>query len=123
MSVMLNSLPFLWQGLLVTLHVSALVVVIALGCGVLLGLGLELRTALDCVAGPHLQRRHPRLAAAGADLLDLLHAAADRLEREQFLGRCYRPCGIPDRACHRSHARRRAVDPARPARGRQSPSA
>jgi polar amino acid transport system permease protein len=41
MSVMLNSLPFLWQGLLVTLHVSALVVVIALGCGVLLGLGLS----------------------------------------------------------------------------------
>ena len=40
MSVMFNSLPFLWQGLLVTLHVSALVVVIALGCGVLLGLGL-----------------------------------------------------------------------------------
>jgi len=38
---MLNSLPFLWQGLLVTLHVSALVVVIALGCGVLLGLGLS----------------------------------------------------------------------------------
>ena len=41
MSVMFNSLPFLWQGLLVTLHVSALVVVIALGCGVLLGLGLS----------------------------------------------------------------------------------
>ena len=41
MSVMLNSLPFLWQGLLVTLHVSALVVVIALGSGVLLGLGLS----------------------------------------------------------------------------------
>src|SRR6516225_8242229 len=41
MSVMLNSLPFLWQGLLVTLHVSALVVVIALSCGVLLGLGLS----------------------------------------------------------------------------------
>lgn len=41
MSVMLNSLPFLWRGLLVTLHVSALVVVIALGCGVLLGLGLS----------------------------------------------------------------------------------
>ena len=41
MSVMLNSLPFLWQGLLVTLHASALVVVIALGCGVLLGLGLS----------------------------------------------------------------------------------
>jgi len=38
---MLNSLPFLWRGLLVTLHVSALVVVIALGCGVLLGLGLS----------------------------------------------------------------------------------
>ena len=38
---MLNSLPFLWQGLLVTLQVSALVVVIALGCGVLLGLGLS----------------------------------------------------------------------------------
>ena len=38
---MLNSLPFLWQGLLVTLHVSALVVVMALGCGVLLGLGLS----------------------------------------------------------------------------------
>ena len=41
MSVMFNSLPFLWQGLLVTLHVSTLVVVIALGCGVLLGLGLS----------------------------------------------------------------------------------
>jgi polar amino acid transport system permease protein len=41
MSVMLNSLPFLWQGLLVTLHVSALVVVISLGCGVLLGIGLS----------------------------------------------------------------------------------
>ena len=41
MSVMFNSLPFLWQGLLVTLHVSTLVVVIALGFGVLLGLGLS----------------------------------------------------------------------------------
>jgi polar amino acid transport system permease protein len=41
MNVMLNSLPFLWQGLLVTLHVSALVVVIALLCGVPLGVGLS----------------------------------------------------------------------------------
>ena len=41
MSVMLNSLPFLWHGLLVTLQVSAIVVVISLVCGVLLGVGLS----------------------------------------------------------------------------------
>ena len=41
MSVILNNLPFLWQGLLVTLHVSALVVVIALVVGVVFGLGIS----------------------------------------------------------------------------------
>jgi polar amino acid transport system permease protein len=41
MTVVLNSLPFLWQGLLVTLHVSALVVAIALVLGVLLGVGVS----------------------------------------------------------------------------------
>lgn len=41
MNLMLQSLPFLWQGLLVTLHVSALVVVIALLVGVLLGVGVS----------------------------------------------------------------------------------
>jgi polar amino acid transport system permease protein len=39
--MVLNSLPFLWQGLLVTLHVSALVVAIALVLGVLLGVGIS----------------------------------------------------------------------------------
>jgi ABC-type amino acid transport system permease subunit len=34
MMVMLNALPFLWQGLLVTLQISAIVVVIALVVGV-----------------------------------------------------------------------------------------
>ena len=41
MNVMLNSLPFLMQGLLITLKVSALVVGIALLLGVLLGVGLS----------------------------------------------------------------------------------
>jgi polar amino acid transport system permease protein len=41
MNLMLQSLPFLWQGLLVTLHVSALVVVVALLVGVLLGVGVS----------------------------------------------------------------------------------
>lgn len=41
MNVMLNGLPFLWQGLLVTLRVSALVVGISLPFGVLLGVGLS----------------------------------------------------------------------------------
>jgi len=41
MTVILNSLPFLWQGLLVTLHVSALVVAIALVLGVPLGVGIS----------------------------------------------------------------------------------
>jgi polar amino acid transport system permease protein len=41
MNLMLQSLPFLWHGLLVTLQVSALVVVIALLCGVLLGVGVS----------------------------------------------------------------------------------
>jgi polar amino acid transport system permease protein len=41
MTMMLNSLPFLWQGLLVTLHVSALVVVIGLVLGVPLGVGIS----------------------------------------------------------------------------------
>jgi polar amino acid transport system permease protein len=41
MNVMLNSLPFLWQGLLVTLQVSAIVVVAAFVLGVLFGVGLS----------------------------------------------------------------------------------
>jgi polar amino acid transport system permease protein len=41
MNVMLNSLPFLWQGLLVTLQVSAIVVATALVSGVTLGVGLS----------------------------------------------------------------------------------
>ena len=41
MSVMWNSLPFLWQGLLVTLEISAIAVVAALILGVILGLGLS----------------------------------------------------------------------------------
>jgi len=40
MSVMIAALPFLWQGLLVTLEVSALVVAVSLVLGVLLGSGL-----------------------------------------------------------------------------------
>jgi polar amino acid transport system permease protein len=41
MSVMLNSLPFLWQGLLVTLQVSAIVVATAFVVGVTFGVGLS----------------------------------------------------------------------------------
>jgi polar amino acid transport system permease protein len=41
MNVMLNSLPFLLQGLLVTLQVSAIVVVAALLLGVIFGVGLS----------------------------------------------------------------------------------
>ncbi|MCW3475277.1 amino acid ABC transporter permease [Limobrevibacterium gyesilva] len=40
LNVMVKSLPFLWQGLLVTLQVSATVVVVALVLGVTLGVGL-----------------------------------------------------------------------------------
>lgn len=40
MTAMLNAFPFLWQGLLVTLQVSAIVVVIALVFGVLFGTAL-----------------------------------------------------------------------------------
>jgi polar amino acid transport system permease protein len=39
--VMLKGLPFLWQGLLVTLETSAIVVVVALVAGVVLGIGLS----------------------------------------------------------------------------------
>ncbi len=38
--VMISALPFLWQGLLVTLAVSAIVVVVALPVGVTFGVGL-----------------------------------------------------------------------------------
>jgi polar amino acid transport system permease protein len=41
MMVMLKALPFLWQGLLVTLQISAIVVVIALVLGILLGTALS----------------------------------------------------------------------------------
>ena len=40
MRLMLTSLPFLWQGLLVTLELSAIVVVVALALGLILGAGL-----------------------------------------------------------------------------------
>jgi polar amino acid transport system permease protein len=40
MRTAIDSLPFLWQGLLVTIEVSALVVAIALVIGVLMGVGL-----------------------------------------------------------------------------------
>jgi len=40
MNLMLASLPFLWQGLLVTLEVSAIAVMVALVLGVLFGIGL-----------------------------------------------------------------------------------
>jgi polar amino acid transport system permease protein len=40
MDLALRSLPFLWQGLLVTLHVSALVVAVSLVFGLILGVGL-----------------------------------------------------------------------------------
>ena len=40
MIVMLKALPFLWQGLLVTLQVSAVVVAVSLVLGVLLGTAL-----------------------------------------------------------------------------------
>ena len=39
--VMLKGLPFLWQGLLVTLEASAIVGVLALIVGVILGIGLS----------------------------------------------------------------------------------
>ena len=40
MTLALRSLPFLWDGLLVTLHVSALVVIFSLAAGVVLGVAL-----------------------------------------------------------------------------------
>jgi polar amino acid transport system permease protein len=40
MMVALHALPFLWAGLLVTLKVSAFVVIVALAAGVLLGVGI-----------------------------------------------------------------------------------
>ncbi len=60
MSVMLNALPFLWQGLLVTLRISAIVVVASLLLGTLFGLGLAfgarwlawpIRIASDLIRG------------------------------------------------------------------------
>jgi len=60
MDVALKSLPFLWSGLLVTLHVSALVVVIALVLGIIMGVGLTygprllywpIRLYSDCLRG------------------------------------------------------------------------
>jgi len=60
MEVALKSLPFLWNGLLVTLHVSALVVIIALVLGVVLCVGLTygprllywpIRLYSDCLRG------------------------------------------------------------------------
>ena len=39
--VLLKGLPFLWQGLLVTLQASAIVVAVALAVGVILGVGLS----------------------------------------------------------------------------------
>ena len=60
MDVAIKSLPFLWNGLLVTLHVSALVVIIALVLGVVLGVGLTygprvvywpIRIYSDCLRG------------------------------------------------------------------------
>ena len=60
MEVAIKSLPFLWNGLLVTLHVSALVVIIALVLGVVLGVGLTygprliywpIRLYSDCLRG------------------------------------------------------------------------
>ena len=39
--VMLKGLPFLWQGLMVTLEASAIVVVVALAAGIVLGVGLS----------------------------------------------------------------------------------
>src|SRR5262249_45283014 len=40
MTLAIQSLPFLWQGLLVTLHVSALVVLLSLVTGIMLGVAL-----------------------------------------------------------------------------------
>ena len=45
MEAALSALPFLWHGLLVTLEVSALVVVIALVLGLLLGVGIAVGPA------------------------------------------------------------------------------
>ena len=46
MELAINSLPFLWQGLLITLEVSFLVVVISLAIGVALGVGVTYGSAL-----------------------------------------------------------------------------
>lgn len=60
MEIAITSLPFLWNGLLVTLHVSAMVVVIALVLGVIMGVGLTygprflywpIRLYSDCLRG------------------------------------------------------------------------
>jgi polar amino acid transport system permease protein len=60
MEIALKSLPFLWNGLLVTLHISALVVIIALALGVVLGVALTygprwlfwpIRLYSDCLRG------------------------------------------------------------------------
>ncbi len=46
MDLALNSLPFLWDGLVTTLQVSFLVVFLSLGTGVVLGVGVTYGTAV-----------------------------------------------------------------------------
>ena len=74
MMVMLKALPFLWQGLLVTLQISAVVAALALVLGVLLGTALTY--APWWVAWPvrALQRHRARPAPHHPHFLRLLRA-------------------------------------------------
>ncbi len=84
MEVIAYSLPFLGQGLLVTLEVSALVVGLSLGFGLVMGVGVTYGPLARRVAGARLQRPDPRHPGAGADLLRLLRHAGDRRRSGQY---------------------------------------
>ena len=119
MSLALQSLPFLWQGLLVTLHVSALVVVLSLAAGLVLGVALAFGPRWLLLADPRMYSDIMR----GMPLLVLIFFVyyvlpVFRIEPEQLLGGGLRARRLQDRPRRRDHARRDAVDPPRPDRRR-----
>ena len=114
MTAMLKALPFLWQGLLVTLQVSAIVVVVALVLGVLFGTALTYAPAVGGVAGARLQRHRARPAAHHPHFLRLLRHAGAQGECQRLVGGGRRARRLRDRPCRRGHARRAAIDPSRP---------
>ena len=111
--------PFLWQGAVATVEISALAMVGGVAFGLVLALMRLSRFALFRVAGVDLHLVHPRHAAASPARLPLRRAAAARHQARQLHDRRGRLRPQRGGLQRRDHSRRHPVGEPQPGHRRR----